>query len=72
MGKKRYGLQPAMAIDVASSYLLSKARLSLAEREIEKMQNMGKPSTLVEQMVDLLMRGDGGSWRKLAFHYTFR
>jgi hypothetical protein len=46
-----------MAIDVASSYLLSKARLSLAEREIEKMQNMGKPSTLVEQMVDLLMRG---------------
>jgi hypothetical protein len=65
-------LPPAMAIDVASSYLLNKVRLSLAEREIEKMQNMGKPSNLVDQMVDLLMKGDGGSWRKLAFHYTLR
>ena len=52
-------LQPAMALDVASSYLLNKARLSLAVREIEKMQNMGKPSNLVEQMADLLIKGDG-------------
>ena len=50
-----------MAIDVAGSDLLSKARLSLAEREIEKMQNMAKPSNLVEQLGDLLIKGDGGS-----------
>jgi hypothetical protein len=48
-----------MAIDVASSYLLNKAHLSLAEREIEKMQNMAKPSNLANRMGELLMRGDG-------------
>ena len=58
--KKMYGLPPAMAIDVASSYLLNKARLSLAEMEIEKMQNIGKPTNLVEQMTDLLIQGDEG------------
>ena|GEM_PF-2789002 len=56
---KLYGLPPAMAIDVASSYLLNKAHLSLAEREIEKMQNMAKPSNLANRMGELLMRGDG-------------
>ena len=30
---KVYGLPPAMALDVASSYLFSKARLSLAEQQ---------------------------------------
>lgn len=50
-----------MAIDVASSYLLNKARLSLAEMEIEKMQNIGKPANLVEQMADLLIKGEGDS-----------
>jgi hypothetical protein len=59
MEKKMYGLPPAMAIDVASSYLLSKARLSPAEREIERMQNISKPSNLVEQMVELLIKGEG-------------
>ena len=54
-----YGLPPAMAIDVASAYLLNKARLSLAEHEMEKMQNMGKPSNLVDQMADLLIKGEG-------------
>ena len=44
---------------MACSYLLNKARLSLAEREIEKMQNMGKPSNLVEQMADLLLKCEG-------------
>ena len=58
---KLYGLPPAMAIDVASSYLLNKARLSLAEMEIEKMQNIGKPANLVEQMADLLIKGEGDS-----------
>jgi len=48
MEKKIYGLPPAMAIDIASSYLLNKARLSLAEREIENMQNIGKPTNLVD------------------------
>jgi len=60
MEKKMYGLPPAMAIEVASSYLLNKARLSLAEMEMEKMRNMAKPSNLVEQMADLLMKGEGG------------
>lgn len=59
MEKKMYGLPPAMAIDVASSYLLNKARLSLAEREIEKMQNMAKPTNLVDQIADLLIKGEG-------------
>ena len=57
MEKKMYGLPPSMALDFASSYLLSKARLSLAEMEIKKMQNMGKPTNLVEQMADLLIKG---------------
>jgi len=54
MEKKMYGLPPTMAIDVASSYLLSKARLSLAEREIEKMQNMGKPHELDQRLADFM------------------
>ena len=53
-----YGLPPAMALDVASSYLLNKARLSLAQHEMEKMQNKGKPTNLVDQLADLLMKGD--------------
>jgi len=48
-----------MALDVASLYLLYKARLSLAQHEMEKMQNMAKPSNLVDQMADLLIKGEG-------------
>ena len=51
-------LPPAMALDVASSYLLSKARLNLAEQEIEKMQNKTSSAELLEQLADVLQRGD--------------
>ena len=63
MEKKMYGLPPAMAIDVASSYLLNKARLSLAEMEMEKIQNQGKPTNLADQLADLLIKGEGDDGR---------
>jgi len=58
--KKVYGLPPAMALDFASSYLLSKARLNLAEQEMERLQNKASSAGLVEQLTDLLQRGDEG------------
>jgi len=54
-------LPPAMALDFASSYLLTKARLNLAEQEMEKMQNKASSAGLVDQLTDLLQRGDGNS-----------
>lgn len=44
-----------MAIDFASSYLLNKTCMNLAE-EIEKMQNKGKPTRLAAEIVDLRTR----------------
>jgi len=55
---KVYGLPPAMALDVASSYLLTKARLSLAEQEMERMQNKANSAELLEQLAGMLKRGD--------------
>ena len=49
-----------MALDVASSYLLTKARLNLAEQEIEKMQNKSSSAGLVDQQTNLLQWGDEG------------
>jgi hypothetical protein len=57
-------LPPAMAIDVASSYLLNKARLRLAEREIEKMQNMGKPHELDQRLADFTKMVEGEKMQK--------
>ena len=59
--RKVYGLPPAMALDVASSYLLSKARLSLAEQQMEAMQAKGKTTELLGQLAELLKRGDEGT-----------
>lgn len=56
--KKVYGLPPAMALDFASSYLLTKARLNLAEQEMERMQNKTSSAELLEQLADVLQRGD--------------
>lgn len=53
-------MPPAMALDVASSYLLTKARLSLAEQQMEEMQSKGKTTELLEQLADALKRGDEG------------
>ena len=47
-----------MALDFASSYLLSKARLNLAEREMEKMKDKASSTELLEQLADVLKRGD--------------
>jgi len=58
--RKVYGLPPAMALDVASSYLLTKARLSLAEQQMEAMQSEGKTTELLGQLADLLKKGDEG------------
>jgi len=59
--KKVYGLPPAMALDVASSYLLSKARMNLAEQQMEEMQNKTSSAELLGQLSDLLKRGDEGN-----------
>ena len=58
--RKVYGLPPAMALDVASSYLLSKARLSLAEQQMEAMQAKGKTTELLSQLAEVLKMGDEG------------
>ena len=58
---KVYGLPPAMALDVASSYLLSKARLNLAEQQMEEMQAKGKTSELLGQLAELVRSGDEGT-----------
>ena len=55
---KVYGLPPAMAIDIASSYLLNKARLNLAEQQMEKMKDKASSTELLEQLADVLKRGD--------------
>ena len=51
-------LPPAMALDVASSYLLSKARLSLAEQQMERMKDKASSAGLLEQLAGALKRGD--------------
>jgi len=56
--RQLYCLPPAMALDVASSYLLSKACLNLAEQEMERMQNKSSSEELLEQLADALKRGD--------------
>ena len=58
--KRVYGLPPAMALDFASSYLLTKARLNLAEQEMEKMKNKASSTELLEQLADMLKRDDEG------------
>ena len=55
-----YGLPPAMALDFASSYLLTKALLNLAEREMEKMKDKASSAELLGQLADMLKRGDEG------------
>lgn len=61
---KVYGLPPAMAIDFASSYLLNKARLNLADQQLEKMQNQAKPSDLEQRLADFLKKAEEDSKNK--------
>ena len=60
MANTMYGLPPAMALDFASSYLLSKARMNLAEKQMEEMKNKGNSEKLLKQLSDLLKRDDEG------------
>ena len=61
MESKVYGLPPTMALDIASSYLLSKARMILAEKQIEEMKNKGNTAELLKQLTDVLKMGDEGA-----------
>ena len=54
-------LPPAMALDVASSYLLSKARMNLAEKEMERMKDKASSAELLGQLADVLKRGEEDS-----------
>ena len=47
-----------MAFDLASSYLLNKARLNLADQQLEKMQNQSKPSELEQRLADFLTKAE--------------
>ena len=60
-----YGLPPVMAIDLASSYLLNKARLNLADQQLEKMQNQAKPSELVERLYDFVKKAEDEEKEKI-------
>lgn len=60
VGRMTYGLPPLMAIDIASSYLLNKARLNLAEKEMERMKDKTTSAGLLEQLADVLKSGDKG------------
>ena len=61
MANTMYGLPPAMALDFASSFLLTKARLSLAEKQMEEMKNKGNTEKLLKQLADVLKGGDEGA-----------
>ena len=50
-----------MALDVASSYLLSKARMNLAEKEMERMKDKASSAELLGQLADVLKRGEEDS-----------
>ena len=57
-----------MTLDVASSYLLSKTRLSLAEQQMKVMQAQGKTTELQGQLTDLKRSGAEGKLLTL-IHY---
>jgi len=54
MEKIVYGLPPAMALDLASSYLLSKGRLNQVDQQWEKLQKKNKPSELEQRLADFM------------------
>ena len=59
MEKIVYGLPPAMALDLASSYLLSKARLNQVDQQWEKLQKKNKPSELEQRLADFMKEVEG-------------
>jgi len=59
MEKIVYGLPPAMALDLASSYLLSKARLKQVDQQMEKLLKKNKPSELEQRLADFMKEVEG-------------
>jgi hypothetical protein len=48
-----------MAFDITSSYLINKARVNIADMQLEKMQNQAKPSELEQRLADFLNKAEG-------------
>jgi len=51
-----YGLPPAMALGLASLYMVGKLRVNIADMQLEKLQNQSKPSELVERLVEFVKK----------------
>jgi len=51
-----YGLPPIMAFDITSSYLINRARVNIADLQLEKMQNQAKPTELIERLADFMKK----------------
>jgi hypothetical protein len=47
-----------LALDLVCSNLLNKARINLADQQLEKMQNQAKPSELIERLADFLKKAE--------------
>lgn len=45
-----------LALDLASSYLLNKARFKLVDQQLEKLQTKAKPSELEERLADFMKK----------------
>jgi hypothetical protein len=56
MENMMYGLPPAMALGLASSYMVGKLRLNIADMQLEKMQNQAKPSELIERLAEFVKK----------------
>ncbi len=59
MEKIVYGLPPTMALDLASSYLLNKARLNQVDQQMEKLLKKNKPSELEQRLADFMKKVEG-------------
>lgn len=60
---KVYGLPPALALDVASSHLLTIARLSLADKQLEAMQ--AKVYLKILKIASGAEKSKNANWKKL-------
>jgi len=58
MSNMMYGLPPAMALGVASSYMEGKLRLNIADMQLEKLQNQSKPSELIERLAEFVKKSE--------------
>ena len=47
-----------MAFDITSSYLINRARVNIADMQLEKMQNQAKPTELIERLADFVKKAE--------------